>query len=172
MDALNQHNIPGHILECGCFQGYSSCCLSWAASYFGYHLVLADSFEGLPDVGHPTYKPHEFRGNLDVVTNNVTNYGVLNSVTFRKGWYKFSLRGFPHELAMLWMDVDLYDSAMDVLTNVYPKLHRNGVLMSHEFWGNLEESEVYIACRDYFDREGINIKVEQLVENLGVIYRI
>ena len=49
---LRSYGIEGCVLECGCFKGYSSCCLSIACRRLGYPLVIADSFTGLPAVPH------------------------------------------------------------------------------------------------------------------------
>lgn len=164
--------VPGDIMECGCFQGYSSCCLSWAMAYFSKKLIIADSFEGLPDVGHKVYKPHEYKGDFDIVKNNIDTYGVLQNVEFIKGWYKNSLVGFSKKLSMLWMDVDLKESTMDVLNNVYACLDDRGVILSHEYQDNLKTSEVYEALQKFFFDKKIKIKIEKLHNHLGVIYTI
>jgi predicted O-methyltransferase YrrM len=169
---IQQLSIPGDIMECGCFQGYSSCCLSWAASYFSKKLIIADSFEGLPDVGHKVYKPHEYKGDFTIVKNNIDTYGVLQNVEFIKGWYKDSLAGFSKKLSMLWLDVDLKESTMDVLNNVYTCLDEKGVILSHEYKDNLETSEVYEAIQKFFSDKNIKIKIEKLHNHLGVIYTV
>ena len=64
---------------------------------------------------------------------NVEKYGVLDRVRFIRGWYADSLKDFPHELALLWMDVDLKQSVIDSLQNVYPKLNPNAVIFSDGF---------------------------------------
>jgi len=168
----HQLAVPGDIMECGCFQGYSSCCLSWATSYFAKKLIIADSFEGLPDVGHTIYKPHEYKGDFDIVKNNIDTYGVLKNVEFIKGWYEDSLKGFSKNLSMLWLDVDLKESTMDVLNNVYACLDERGVILSHEYKDNLETSEVYEAIQKFFFDKKIKIKIEKLHNHLGVIYTI
>jgi hypothetical protein len=47
---LRSYGVEGAVLECGCFKGFSSCCLSIACRRLGYPLVIADSFAGLPPV--------------------------------------------------------------------------------------------------------------------------
>lgn len=54
---LDSYGVKGAVLECGCFKGFSSCCLSWACDYLGRDLIVADSFQGLPDVEHTFYDP-------------------------------------------------------------------------------------------------------------------
>ena len=168
---LRKYNVPGDVLECGCFQGFSSCCLSWATTYCGYNFIVADSFEGLPDVGHAVYKPSEYTGTIETVTRNINTYGIVSNVELTKGWFKDSLQNFTRPLSMLWMDVDLFESTLDVLNNVFSNLHENGIILCHEFHENLEASEVFQACRYFFNLNGIEVKMERLVNNLGIIYR-
>ena len=56
---LRSYGIEGSVLECGCYKGYSSCCLSISCRRLGYPLVIADSFAGLPadpnEVGDDRY---------------------------------------------------------------------------------------------------------------------
>ena len=92
----HQLAVPGDIMECGCFQGYSSCCLSWAVSYFSKKLVIADSFEGLPDVGHKVYKPHEYKGDFDIVKNNINTYEVNKTLWLPKLPFKLLLNQKPN----------------------------------------------------------------------------
>jgi hypothetical protein len=162
--------VPGDILECGCFKGYSSCCLSWVASYFSKKLIIADSFEGLPDVGHVRYKPHEYCGDLPIVQQNIHSYGVISSVEFLKGWYKDSLVGFSRPVSVLWMDVDLRESTNDVLGNIVPCLSDRGVILSHEYEDDLSTSEVYVSIQKFFDERNIKINTEKLNNHLGVVY--
>jgi hypothetical protein len=169
---VNNLSVPGDIMECGCFQGYSSCCLSWTTSYFSKKLIIADSFEGLPDVGHKTYKPHEYRGDFDIVRNNIDTYGVIENIEFMKGWYNTSLVGFSKKISLLWMDVDLKESTMDVLNNVYACLDERGIILSHEYKDNLETSEVCEAIQKFFFEKKIKIKIEKLHNHLGVIYTV
>ena len=169
---LDKLNVDGDVLECGCFKGFSSSCLSWATSYIGKTFIVADSFQGLPDVGHEIYKPHEYRGDFDLVTGNIRDYGVIRNVDFIRGWYRDSLKGFDRDLSMIWMDVDLYESVISVLNNTYDKLSKDGVILSHEFRDDITTSEVFVAIQNFFQAKEIEIKIERLVGNLGVVYRV
>jgi hypothetical protein len=168
----NLLKVPGDILECGCFKGYSSCCLSWVASYFSKRLIIADSFEGLPDVGHSKYKPHEYRGDFETVKANIQCYGAINSVEFIKGWYSDSLVNFARPLSVLWMDVDLPESTRDVLQNTFGCLDDRGVILSHEYQDDLKTSEVYVEIQRFFEEKKQRVAVEKLHNHLGVIYTV
>lgn len=164
-------------MECGCFKGFSSSCLSWVSNYFGRKLIVADSFEGLPDVGHKYYEPGDFKGDFETVKKNISTFGRIDNVEFIKGWYSETLKGFSREIALLWMDVDLYQSATDVLNNVYRSINKGGVIFSHEFDNKFFENgyikkgngEVTDAIKDYFDKNKINYKAKYLVGCTGIV---
>src|SRR6185295_4349374 len=70
---LASGGVPGLLLECGCYKGFSSACLSHACAFLGRDLVVADSFAGLPPggFGEEGYRPGDFRGRRDEVEANV-----------------------------------------------------------------------------------------------------
>lgn len=129
---LKSYGLSGNILECGAFKGSSTACLSIACRLIGSKLYCADSFEGLPeDEAH--YRKGDFIGTLDEVKRNVARWGEIESTTFIPGWYRESLEGFAQPLSILWIDVDLCSSTLDVLNRVYPALEKNAVIFSDGF---------------------------------------
>ncbi len=126
--------IGGDVLECGCFKGFSTCCLSHAAAALGRRLVVADSFAGLPPPGpgEGAYEPGDFRGTRAEVAANVEACGRPEVVSYLPGWFAESLAGWQQPLALLWIDVDLYRSTRDALDGAFPALDRRGSVFSHE----------------------------------------
>jgi O-methyltransferase len=95
----------------------------------------ADSFEGLPPPDPGKYpldakltfnQFKELAVSLEEVQTNFRRYNLLDEqVRFIKGWFRDTLPGAPVErLAVLRMDGDLYESTMDALTALYPKVSR------------------------------------------------
>ncbi|HEV7670852.1 MAG TPA: TylF/MycF/NovP-related O-methyltransferase [Thermoanaerobaculia bacterium] len=128
--------VPGVLLECGCFKGFSAACLSQACAFLGRDLVVADSFQGLPGktgAGEEGYRPGDFRGGREEVEANVRLFGRIERVRFVEGWFRDTLAEFHEPIALLWMDVDLYASATDVLDAVWGKLDPKAAIFSHEF---------------------------------------
>jgi hypothetical protein len=142
---LRSHDVEGCVLECGCFKGYSSCCLSIACRRLGYPFVIADSFAGLPplpndpgqsdevDVLGRVYNPGDFAGSRAEVERNLRSLGSLEGVEFFEGWFSETLKDWHRPLALLWLDVDLWSSTMDVLKPCLPALDPRGCIFSHEF---------------------------------------
>jgi predicted O-methyltransferase YrrM len=134
---LDSWGVKGDVVECGTFKGFSACCLSWVCSYLNKKLIVADSFEGLPENStDPYYKKGDFFGQLEEVKANIEDFGRIDNVRFLKGFYETTLRGFEHPLCMIWMDVDLYESATDILVNIFKCLTENGVIISHELFAD------------------------------------
>jgi hypothetical protein len=126
---LKDAGVTGDVLECGAFKGSSTACLSFACELLDMRLHCADSFAGLPAAeGH--YGKGDFYGSREEVERNVRRFGAIDRVNFIKGWYSESLAGFDQPLALIWMDVDLQQSVLDVLQHVYGNLDRNGVIFS------------------------------------------
>lgn len=130
--ALKSSGLRGRVLECGAFKGSSTACLSLICAELGFELDCADSFEGLPgEEGH--YGKGDFLGTLDEVRENVTRFGKIDSVRFIEGWYAESLQDYSDPIALLWLDVDLQESTLDVLRNVFSKVPEGGVILSDGF---------------------------------------
>ncbi len=135
---LRSYGVEGSVLECGCFKGFSSCCLSIACRRLGYPFVIADSFAGLPasnevDLEGESYQVGDFTGTREEVEGNLRTFGDPLGVELIQGWYSDTLKGWKRPLAALWLDVDLWTSAVDVLNPCLPALDPRGSIFSHEF---------------------------------------
>ena len=132
---LDSYGVVGDVIECGAFKGYSACCLSWVCDYLGRRLIVADSFEGLPqNETDPYYEKGDFRGDFEEVTRNIASLGRIGCVDFVRGFFNESLQEINRPLCMIWMDVDLYESTMDVMNHLYDHLSVGGVIFSHELF--------------------------------------
>jgi O-methyltransferase len=91
---------------------------------------------------------------LEDVKANFAAYGLLDDqVQFLKGWFKDTLPTAPiSKLAVVRLDGDLYESTMDGLTCLYPRLSGGGYLIVDDF-------NAVPACRkaveDYRHAHGI-----------------
>ena len=131
---LDAAGVAGAVLECGCFKGFSTACLSHACAALGRRLHVADSFAGLPEPGpeEGAYAPGDFRGTREEVEANVRALGRPAAVEYHAGWFAESLAGWREPLALLWIDVDLYRSAQDALDAALPALDPRGAVFTHE----------------------------------------
>jgi O-methyltransferase len=139
---------------------------------------LADSFQGLPppdperypqDVGDPLHTMKELAVSLEQVKANFSRYGLLDDrVCFLPGWFRDTLPAAPVErLAVVRLDGDMYESTMDGLVNLYPKLSVGGYVI-------VDDYGYYASCRqavhDFRAAHGIRDEIRQ-VDWTGVYWR-
>jgi O-methyltransferase len=128
---------------------------------------VADSFEGLPppdpekypvDVGDPHHAYKELMISLDQVKSNFAKYGLLdNQVCFLKGWFCDTLPSASiDKLAILRLDGDLYQSTMEALVYLYPKLSRGGYVIIDDY-GAIPSCRQ--AVHDYREANGITDEI-------------
>ena len=72
---------------------------------------------------------------VETVQSNFAKYDLLDGqVRFLKGWFKDTLATAPiNKLAILRLDGDYYESTMDALVALYPKLSVGGYLIIDDY---------------------------------------
>ncbi len=174
-------SIPGDIVEAGVWRGGASIFMKGVLAAYGEQreLWLADSFEGLPPPDPDNY-PDDAGINLDEeayylavspeeVKRNFERYGLFDEhVHLAKGWFKDILGTLPVErISLLRLDGDLYESTIQGLEPLYPKLAPGGFCVIDDY-GNIE------ACRkavhDYRSEHGITETIID-IDGSGVFWR-
>jgi hypothetical protein len=144
------NNIPGDLIETGVWRGGAAI---FMRALLAAHAVtdrtvwVADSFQGLPERNVEKYPADEGMDNSEVdirnlavsadeVRSNFRRYGLLDDqVKFLEGWFKDTLPSAPIEqLAILRLDGDLYESTMDSLVHLYPRLSVGGCAIIDDNW--------------------------------------
>ena len=139
--------IPGDFMETGVWRG--GACIMMRAVLKAYQVadrrvIAADSYAGPPlptagiaaDAGADFHTYKEFAVPLDDVKAAFARYGLLDEqVVFLEGLFKDTLPMAPVEqLALLRLDADMYESTMDGLVNLYPKLSPGGTLIVDDYF--------------------------------------
>jgi O-methyltransferase len=148
----------GVVVECGAWLGGATANLSIICELVGRDLIVYDSFEGVPEPepgdDFPTGTPGgAFRGELDVVQENVRKYGAIDRCTFRKGWFKDTLPDHAEPIALAFLDVDLKSSLHDCVVNLWPHLIDVGYVFIDDFV-HLHNCALFFSERfwaDYLD---------------------
>lgn len=139
----------GDIVECGCFSGGSSAKLSIVAAALGKRLVIFDSFKGLLvldeydkrdyHVRHhvewlPVWHSGKYSASLEIVKNNITQYGEISVCDFVPGYFEDTLQDsvLPERIALAFTDVDTPTAVRTCLTRLWPRLAPGGVYASHD----------------------------------------
>jgi hypothetical protein len=177
-----RRGVPGDLIETGVWRGGATIFMRAVLKALGDEeriVWVADSFAGMP-VANPESYPYDRemayqRGltqlivSLEEVQANFARYGLLDDrVQFLKGWFKDTLPEAPIErLAVMRLDGDLYESTIDALRNLYPKLSVGGYVI-------VDDYKLFTACQaavDDFRRDhGINDTIHD-IDWSGVYWR-
>jgi len=145
-DVLHR-GVPGDLIETGVWRGGASIFMRAILKAYGdtQRIVwLADSFQGLPkpnskrypaDANDKSWKFARLAIPVEEVKENFRRYGLLdNRVRFLEGWFRDTLPNAPvQHLAILRLDGDMYESTIDALTNLYPKLSPGGYVIVDDY---------------------------------------
>lgn len=140
--------VAGDLIETGVWRGGASIFMRALLKAYGdasRRVFVADSFAGLPPPDAEQFpadaddRHHEFNTMLAVsrtqVEQNFAAYGLLDErVVFLEGWFKDTLPNAPiDQLAILRLDGDMYESTIQVLETLYPKLASGGYCIIDDF---------------------------------------
>lgn len=145
-DTLSRR-VPGDLIETGVWRGGATIFMRAILKVHGVTdrtVWVADSFRGLPrpnatkypaDYGDPHYSIKLLAVSLEEVKSNFEKYGLLDQqVRFLAGWFRDTLSSAPiDKLAVIRLDGDMYESTMDALTALYPKLSQGGYLIVDDY---------------------------------------
>jgi hypothetical protein len=174
-------SIPGDFIEAGVWRGGASIMMRAVLEAYGVRdrrVFLADSFRGLPPPDPARY-PRDAGLNLEgfpqlavsveTVKENFRRYDLLDeSVRFAEGLFSDTLAHVPSSsFAIVRLDGDLYESTIDSLDALYPRLSLGGFLIVDDIGG-------IPACRaavnDYRVRHHITETIE-MIDWTGAFWR-
>lgn len=179
-DVIEQ-NVEGDLIEAGVWKGGACIFMRALLDIFDEpekNVWLADSFRGLPPSNADFYPDdeglnfHEFEElaiSKEVVQENFKKYDLLDDrVQFLEGWFEDTLPQAPiNKLSILRLDGDLYQSTINALFYLYPKLSTGGYCIIDD-WGAVEACK--IAINDYRKLFGITEPI-QVIDDTGVFWK-
>lgn len=174
-------DVPGDLLEAGVWRGGTSIFMRGILAAHGVadrKVWLADSFQGLPapdTARFPADRDLDLSENkylsvgVKQVRSNFERYELLDDqVEFIVGWFRDSLPNAPiGDLSVLRVDGDLYESTIEVLEPLYPKLNVGGYCIVDDY-GTIPACAS--AVRDYRERNGITEEIVD-VDGRGIYWR-
>lgn len=172
VEKIIANGIPGDFIETGIWRGGATIFMRALLNAYGQNdrsIWAADSFAGLPkpnaskypeDTGDQHYKWDELSVNIDTVKQNFAKYDLLDDqVKFLKGWFKDTLPGAPiTKLALLRIDGDIYESTMDALVHLYPKVSPGGFVIIDDF----TNKSCIKAVTDYREKYHVYEEIEKI----------
>jgi O-methyltransferase len=180
VEAVVEQQVAGDLIETGVWRGGASIFMRAILKAYGVtdrNVYVADSFQGLPKPTHDIdkndpagelYKDEQLAVSIEQVQENFRAYDLLDDqVKFVKGWFsetlpKLSVPAF----AVVRLDGDLYQSTMDGLVSLYPKLSRGGFLIVDDY--NIPVCRQ--AVQEYRQKHDITEKIET-IDWAGVFWR-
>lgn len=168
IDQIMKDSIEGDLIECGVWRG--GACIYMKAILDIYedsrNVWVADSFKGFPD---PTYnwdKGSDFLNedrlaiSRETVESNFKKYNVLDgNVKFLEGYFSETLPKFDGKLSLLRADGDLFQSTVDILTNLYDKVSVGGFVIIDDM---LSLESCYNAVQQFRELHGITEQMYQV----------
>jgi len=147
VESVLRDDVPGDLIEAGVWRGgvpiFMRAILK-AHRVSNRRIWVADSFRGLPrpnpdrypaDRGFDLSMWKSLAVPLEEVRENFARFGLLDEqVGFLAGWFKDTLPDAPIEkLAVMRLDGDLYESTLDGLVHLYPRLSPGGYAIIDDY---------------------------------------
>lgn len=167
-----EDDVPGDFIETGVWRGGVTILLRAVLAAYDdttRNIWVADSFQGLPAPNTEDYPADtaDFSGipvlavSADQVRANFARYDLLDDqVRFLEGWFSETLETAPIEkLALLRLDGDLYESTMDALRPLFPKVSPGGFVVVDDY-GAWESCRA--AVDEYRNEHGIDAPLHQV----------
>lgn len=180
--AIMADGVPGDLIETGVWRGGATIFMKANLTAWGdtaRTVWVADSFEGLPapdaarypaDTGDELFTQTGLAVGLETVKNNFRRYDLLDDrVEFLVGWFKDTLPVAPIEqLALMRLDGDMYESTIQAIEVLYPKLSPGGFCIIDDFGSHA--SQAGQAIHDYREQHGITEEIVQ-IDPFGAYWR-
>jgi O-methyltransferase len=142
LEAVLKGGVEGELVELGCYEGTAALFFQRLLNEYKSDKVLHvyDSFAGLPakaiqdnsGVGEQ-FREGELLASKQNLIKNFKHAGLRVPV-IHKGWFSDLTPGdLPDKLAFAFLDGDFYDSILDSLKVVWPKLAEGAVVLVDDY---------------------------------------
>ena len=169
---------PGDIVEFGCYIGTTSLFIRRLLNSYAtpntrqFHAY--DSFEGLPTKSYQDSSAAgvDFKaGELHVSKKQFLHEfqkAKLSAPIVHKGWFaKLSVNDVPDQIAFAFLDGDFYESVIDSLRLVWPRLASKGTIVIDDYQRETLPG-VEQAISDFFQSKSITLRQ---AHNIAIITR-
>ena len=133
-------DVPGDVVEFGCFVGTTSVHLAKTLQGTSKQLYLYDSFAGLPEKRSEDVSPagEQFKAGELLATKKelIRNLKQANvpMPTIVKGWFSdVTPDQVPSQVSFAFLDGDYYESILDPLRLIWPRLAPDAVIVVDDY---------------------------------------
>jgi O-methyltransferase len=132
-------NIPGDVVELGSLTGMTAAVIQRTLDDFGSDkkLYLFDSYEGLPPIGKEDsdcpLNPENFKTSVEHTIQRFNDLR-LQQPRIIPGWFCDTLpHSLPEQISFAHVDGDLYQSTIEALTAIYPRLPQGAIVLVDDY---------------------------------------
>jgi O-methyltransferase len=176
LETTLQHHITGDVVELGCYIGTTSLFIRRLLNQYAssQQFYAYDSFEGLPDKvtqdnsgAGEQFKGGELRVSKKQFLQEFQKAHLKPPITV-KGWFKDLTPGqLPEHISYAFLDGDFYESILDSLRLVWPRLSKGGIITIDDYARDALPGPER-AVRDFFQDKQISLHHEH---NIAIIRR-
>ncbi len=166
----------GSIVEFGCYIGTTTLFLRRLLNIYqsDRKLYAYDSFEGLPpklahdrSTAGEQFKAGELAISKKQFLQEFRRVNLQPPITY-KSWFKdLKKEQLPAQISYAFLDGDFYESIIDCLRIVWPRLSEKGTITIDDYQRSALPG-VEAAVRDFFQDKSIKLRHEH---NIAIIYR-
>lgn len=167
-------DVAGDVVEFGCYVGTTSVYLAHALQTTDKKLYLYDSFAGLPDKrsedvspAGEQFKTGELLATKKELIRNLKQANVPMPI-ITKGWFSDVMPDqVPTEISFAFLDGDYYDSILDPLRLIWPRLSPGAIIVVDDY-ANEALPGAAKAVEDW--RRTHEVKQFKVEASLGILY--
>lgn len=178
LERVLKNKIAGDVVEFGCYAGTTSLFIRRLLDEQGesnarqFHVY--DSFEGLPAKSRQDQSPAgtQFEaGKLSISKKEFSaqfRAANLQPPIIHKGWFgELTAADVPDQIAFAFLDGDFYESIMDSLKLVWPRVQPGGTVLVDDY-GHEALPGAERAVQEFFQNKGCTWRTEA---NIAIIRR-
>lgn len=176
LERVLQANVPGDVAEFGCYIGTTSLFIRRLLNEQGNEkkFYAYDSFEGLPSktiqdasAAGSDFKAGELKVSKRQFLREFKRARLEPPITHKAWFNELRAKQLPGQLAFAFLDGDFYDSIMDSLGLVWPRLTSGGTLTMDDYDRETLPG-VARAVRDYF---GGHVPAIRHEHNIAILHK-
>ena len=165
--------VPGEIVECGVFKGASLLRFAMFREIFGNpfskKIIGFDTFGKFPETNFQDDKKARNKFIDSAGEDSISKdqlFQILNQKNLNRHLNLIEgdiTKTVPHyietnpelKISLLNLDTDIYEPAVSILENLYPRITRGGILMLDDYGTHPGETQ---AVDEYFENKNVEIK--------------
>lgn len=139
LESTLRNNIPGDVVEFGCYVGESSKYLRMMLNKYDSdkELYVYDSFEGLPPLSsyeiNTGWRSGTLKTSQEVLIENFISNNLKPPIVYKSWFSDIPSQAIPNNISFAFLDGDFYESIRDSLKIVYPRLSVGGCIIFHDY---------------------------------------